>query len=43
MNRCTEKKCFCNLVEVYKKINEHIVDVVTRNKRVKYSSEKFNF
>ena len=37
-----QKKVFFNLVEDYKKINEHIVEVVTRSKRVKYALLKFN-
>ena len=40
--QANRKKNFCNLVEVYKKINEQIAEVVTRSKRVKHTSSNFN-
>ena len=39
MNRCTEKKTFVTQPRLTK-LNEHMVKVVTRSKRVKYTYQK---
>ena len=42
MNKFAEKMDFVTYLRVMKKINEHIVKVVTKSKRFKYTASKFN-